>query len=541
MTLRPARIVEDPIVHARDVAGTAGAGAVGLAGAAIAAVGGFALAVTVARALGATGTGAFYSAVALFLIGTSVGLLGADTGLVRSLSRARAQGRLHDLRPTLWIAVIPATVASVALTLGLWYGAPALVDLLTRSDSAVSTSYLRACLGFLVFGTLSTLFLQATRGLGSLLPFTTIQNLFLPLVRPCLVALAVLLGLQAHAVPLAWALPLVPSALMAAFLARRRVSRLEARSGAATPPATPWRQLAREFWAYSAWRGMAAVTDLTLVWFGVLVLAALASSSEAGVYAAASRFVTTGTLVLQAMRLALAPQISALLATDQHARAEHVFRVATTWVVVLSWPLYLAMAVFSPVVLTVFGDDFTSGATTLTILALGMLVSLAAGNVNTVLLMGGRSGWVLVNKVLALAVNVTLSLVLIPSHGAVGAAVAWIAAIAVDNLLATYQVRRHMRLRGFDSSTALGALLSCACFGLLGLLVRQTIGTTWASFSVYAGLGTIAYAVVIWFLRRRFHLSEILLISRPRRSSAAESSGAVTGTDHERRRTEIGR
>ncbi|MFC7645736.1 polysaccharide biosynthesis C-terminal domain-containing protein [Streptosporangium lutulentum] len=50
---------------------------------------------------------------------------------------------------------------------------------------------------------------------------------------------------------------------------------------------------------------------------------------------------------------------------------------------------------------------------------------MAAGNVQTVLLMGGKSSWSLLNKVVALIATVVLTFLLVPLFGIVGAAVAW--------------------------------------------------------------------------------------------------------------------
>ena len=85
------------------------------------------------------------------------------------------------------------------------------------------------------------------------------------------------------------------------------------------------------------------------------------SSAQAAIYAAASRFITTGTLALQAMRLAAAPEISAAMAADDKKRASDLYRVTTQLVILASWPLYLMLAVFAPGILLLFGGGKISG------------------------------------------------------------------------------------------------------------------------------------------------------------------------------------
>ena len=90
--------------------------------------------------------------------------------------------------------------------------------------------------------------------------------------------------------------------------------------------------------------------------------------------------------------------------------AQTVYQTATWWLIVVSWPLFLSLAVFGPVLLGVFGPGFDEGATALAILSMAMLVNLGTGNVTVVLLMGGKSSWNLLNTAVALVLNVGLNI-----------------------------------------------------------------------------------------------------------------------------------
>ena len=90
-----------------------------------------------------------------------------------------------------------------------------------------------------------------------------------------------------------------------------------------------------------------------------------------------------------------------------HAReVRSAFRVATWWVVI-AWPAFLVMASFSPVFMRLFGHDYISGATPLTILSLGMLLLTGTGSNGIALLMAGRSSWSLAISAMSLAVNLS--------------------------------------------------------------------------------------------------------------------------------------
>jgi O-antigen/teichoic acid export membrane protein len=277
--------------------------------------------------------------------------------------------------------------------------------------------------------------------------------------------------------------------------------------------------VAREFWLFSAPRGLAAAFQITVTWFDVLMLEKLSGSlGETGIYGSTSRLVTVGTFALQAVRLAIAPQISALLARDKRAEATTLYQTATWWLMAVSWPLFLTLAVFAPFVLRLFGPEFVAGQHALLILSLAMLVNLGTGNVTVVLLMGGKSSWNVVNTAVALTLNVGLNLYLIPRYGMNGAAISWAVSIVTDNALALLEVRHFMGMAPFGSGYGVVAALAVACFAGTGLVVRATLGMSLGSFVVYAVVAGGVYAVLLYRFRLALRLDVFLSALRSRRS-----------------------
>lgn len=510
-------------------------GAIGLIGSIIAAAAGFLLTVVVARVLGPSRTGMFFTVVALFMILTEITELGADTGLVRSGARLRALGRVADLRRVIVAALIPVLAVGVLVGLAVFALAPWLAGLMVDAAHRADTVFmLRICAPFLAVSAARNVALAGTRGLGDIAAFAVQSNVITPLSRPVLVIAVAALGYGTGAVMIAWSLPIGLTFVAAVAILWRLVRRAEAEAGAPQPgdpapargdPAPAVAETAapsavREFWSFASMRGVAAMLEIIVTWLGVPLVSAMVSSHDAGIYATASRFITTGTLVLAATRIAVAPQIAALLARGETREAEDLNAVATGWVVAASWPLYLALAVFGPLVLTLFGTDFRGGAGAMAILASAMAVVLAAGNVQTVLLMGGKSSWNLADKGVVVTLMVVLHLLLVPRYGIIGAAVAWSLSMLVDNLLAAFQVRRLMGLRLKTRMLTPVAAWAVAWFGVLGVVMRLVLGTGIAVFAAYAIVATCGYGVALWRLRHVLHADVMLGALRPRRGGA---------------------
>lgn len=480
---------------------------------------GLVLSFVVARKLHAVGAGVFFSAVSIFTILTNVAELGADTGVVRFVSRYRELGQQRDLRRMLYAALTPVALASTVFAALMFFGAHDLAQFFSRRHPDDVEHFIRLIAPFLPFATIETVAIASTRGFGSMVSFVSVESITRPGLKPVFIVALSVGGLGFGEVALGWGAPEAITGVAALAVMYRFLRRNEA-SPTSDQAARPFGLVAREFWLFSAPRGLAAAFQITVTWFDVLMLEKLTGSlSQTGIYGSTSRLVTVGTFALQAVRLAIAPQISALLARDNRSEATRLYQTATWWLMAVSWPLFLSLAVFAPFVLRLFGPEFVAGQHALLILSLAMLVNLGTGNVTVVLLMGGKSSWNVVNTAVALTLNVGLNLFLIPRYGMNGAAIAWAVSIITDNILALLEVHYLMGMAPFGSGYGVVAALALTCFGGLGLIVRGTLGMSLGSFALYVVLAAGVYAALLYRFRRALRLDVFLSALRSRSSS----------------------
>jgi O-antigen/teichoic acid export membrane protein len=303
---------------------------------------------------------------------------------------------------------------------------------------------------------------------------------------------------------LAWAAPYLPVAVLAGF-ALRRLYR-HGRPPTARSRRGERRRLRQDFWRFTAPRALASVAQLALQRVDVLLVAALGGLVAAAVYAVAGRFVVLIQFANQGLSQSIQPRLAEALAIGDRTAANHLYRIATGWLVLVTWPVNLLVMLFAPVYLAAFGDGYRAGAHVAVVLGAAMLVATGCGMVDMVLAMAGRTSWNLVNVLVALAVTIGLDVLLIPRLGALGAAIGLAGAMVANNLLPLIQVGRIARLHPFGIGTGVAALLSLGCFGVLPWAVTAAMGRSGASLAVALGAAVPLYCAAAWLLRDRLAL-----------------------------------
>jgi len=197
------------------------------------------------------------------------------------------------------------------------------------------------------------------------------------------------------------------------------------------------------------------------------------------------------------------PRLAESLAVGDIGTARRLYRTATGWLILTSWPLHLTVLQFAGDYLALFGAHYRQAAPVVRVLALAMLLATGCGMVDMVLAMGGRTVWNLVNVVVALAAMVAVDLLLIPTRGIFGAAIGLACAVAVNNLLPLAQIMIKMRLHPFGGDTLAAALLTVVSFGAVPAALHAS--PPWLAI----GAGAVAYLLGVVLLRRRLPLTPL--------------------------------
>jgi O-antigen/teichoic acid export membrane protein len=418
--------------------------------------------------------------------------------------------RPQDMARLARVALIPALLTSTVAAVAVFIYAPQLVPIFvhhahrSRSIAAGTTTDLRILACLIPAATATTVAVAGVRAWTAKVS-VLINSVVIPLARPLLFGGFLLIGMTARLATLAWALPVGAGALIAVYSLVARI-RSEPRYREAVRAHSNRRPIAREFWSFSVPRTFGAVFQILISYIDVLFVGGLLSSRDAAAYSIASRYIVYGTFALQAVSMAVAPQLSRLIDARHRDGLNSVYQSSACWAMVASWPVLIVLAVFAPLFMSIFGAGYGIAASALSVLALAMLVNTGTGSTGVLLLMSGRSGLMLAFLAAGLGANVGLNLWLIPAHGPfgglVGASIAWMVTILIMAIGPTIAIWRINGVLPFSRGWVVAALASGACFGILGLATRLVFGVRVVSFAVFAVVSTAAYAAVLFKWRQ---------------------------------------
>lgn len=395
---------------------------------------GFVATVTLTRVLGPGGYGAYAFALAWATVLTVPAVLGLSPLLVRNVSAYRHRADWALLRGLLRrtnqvVTTTSCLVVLAAAALGWW-----LID----GDSELREPF---WIGLLLVPLISlvTLRQSAMQGLDRVVSGRLPETVVAPGIF-----LVLLLGLAAatggdYTARDALALQVGAGVIafgLGAWLLRRALP-ADARTAAPTYDHDSWMRTG----------GALVVVSVVLALngqLGTILVAALGGSSEAGVFAAASRLSLLVSFLFLAATYPLMPAVGRLYAAGRRDELQRVLTRAARVVLVASLPVAALLVAFAPQALGVFGGGFDAAAGSLRILVAGELAKVMTGFAGLALIMTAYERQFGVCAAVGTALNLVSGLALIPVLGAEGAAVATGLGTAVMSAGFVIALRRRM-------------------------------------------------------------------------------------------------
>lgn len=406
----------------------------GLAIKVLSAVSIFIMNIAIARALGPAEAGLFFLGFTLITLVATVGRFGMDQALVRFIAANHSTGSIGLLYGVYRKAVSWVAFGSLLLSAVAWSQAESIAIMLFNQVELANV--LKAMLVAVPLVALYTMQAQALQGLKKVARSLLVLNVLLPLLLLILMLIS----------PVSSAATLAEHFIVASLLTLLAGIGFWKQAAPGTESVEVFPSALLRSTCMPLWN--VAILSLLVQWSSQLMLGAWSTAEEVAFFATAQRTAMLISFVLFAVNAIAAPKFAAMHARGDHQGLKRMSVMSVRMMLLASIPALVVMLTFPGWLMSFFGTEFTAAADALVILAMGQFVNIATGSVGYLLSMTGHERKVRNNLVISAALGIGLGMLLIPGYGLNGAAIATSLAIASQNLLAVYQVRKQL---GFNT------------------------------------------------------------------------------------------
>ena len=181
----------------------------------------------------------------------------------------------------------------------------------------------------------------------------------------------------------------------------------------------------------------------------VLLLGMMASDSSVASFRVASQMTQFVGLALELVNLVIAPHIVRIYQAGDLVRLRRLSLLSARFAFVIALVVGVILEISGKdIIHWAFGPDYVNTAyVPMVLLVLGQWVNVAAGSVGLILSMCGHEKQTLYGHMVGLGCGVLLSLILIPSLQATGAALAFAITLGLWNVVLYRSVLRHINIR----------------------------------------------------------------------------------------------
>ena len=184
-------------------------------------------------------------------------------------------------------------------------------------------------------------------------------------------------------------------------------------------------------------------------WTDTLMLAYYNDKADVGIYNVVIRIARIAIIAITSVNLVLAPKVSELYSNSEFGKMKQLIAKSTKLIFIVTLPLVIIIILANKFVLSIFGDEFISGGVALIVVMLSQLFNAISGSSGQVMNMTGNHKMLRNFTIYSAILNIALNLLLIPSYGILGAAIATASSIIVLNLSSAVFVKRSLGIKTY--------------------------------------------------------------------------------------------
>ncbi len=181
-----------------------------------------------------------------------------------------------------------------------------------------------------------------------------------------------------------------------------------------------------------------------LNWTDVLILGTMVDKTQVGIYYNAFRAGSVGSLVIISVNLIIMPKMAEMYGQGDLSGFKKLVNNTTRIVAGLSVPVTAGLILMAPTILSFFDEQAVEGAEAMIIIAMGVFVSAALGNVDQILNMSGNARIFRNISIACFFLNAGLNYYLIPLYGIDGSAWASLVTNVLLNVICVIYIKKKL-------------------------------------------------------------------------------------------------
>jgi len=437
--------------------------------------------------------GAFCIGLTLLNIFVLISCLGLQGGATRCIAYFRGKENYGKVRNIVFSAAQLSFIASIICFLISFFLSDFLASLFHLQQSTVLKMFSVAIPFSVAIEILASIF----RGFNRVEEKVYFRDVLLNVLKVLFITTVILLGYSFIELIYAYTLPIVITSIAFMVYAIKKLPLIEHKSADTHP-------MRKTLLLFSLPLLVTNALGIILMQIDTLMLGYFKTTDIVGAYNAAHPIAQLIQIFLLSLVFIYLPVTSQLYSKNCIDEMQRNYMILTKWIVSATLPPFFIILLFPEVILNVsFGSTYAQAnvATTLQILAIGMFIHVFLGPNAATLIAVGKTQLNLMDNLIGAITNISLNLLLIPTHGIIGAASASTISLATINVLKSAQIFRMYRIHPFTPNYLKPIVLTSV-----------SVSTIYVIFKIfYSGIITIQILIIFSFLILVLHGTSIVI------------------------------
>jgi len=181
-----------------------------------------------------------------------------------------------------------------------------------------------------------------------------------------------------------------------------------------------------------------------------IMIGAFLDDSSVGIYNIAITIANLSSFFFVVLNTIMSPLISKMYYENNLEKLSEVYKTTTKWTSSINLLFFALVLILNREFLQVFGTEFRIGAITLILVTVGQIINSSTGSSSALINMTGRVKINFYLNLIAVIINISLNIVLIPIYGINGAAFATMISIIFLNSSSVIYIYTKMNLHPFS-------------------------------------------------------------------------------------------